>query len=36
LLIAQGQLLNLNVVGLVLMVSAMGLSVWAARVQKRS
>jgi hypothetical protein len=36
LLIAQGQMLNLHHVGLVLMLSAMGLSVWATRAQKRS
>jgi predicted MFS family arabinose efflux permease len=36
LLIAQGQMLKLNVVGLALMVAAMALSWQAARVQKRS
>ena len=36
LLIAQGQMLNLHHVGLALMLLAMGMSVWAARAQKRS
>lgn len=35
-LIAQGHMLRLNEVGLVLMLSAMAVSSWAARLQKRS
>ena len=35
-MIAQGQMLRLHEVGLVVMLAAMALSVWAARVQKRS
>jgi predicted MFS family arabinose efflux permease len=35
-LIAQGHLLNLYQVSLVLMLCALGLSLWAAQVQKRS
>lgn len=34
-MIAQGQMLRLHEVGLVVMLAAMALSVWAARVQKR-
>jgi len=36
LMIAQGRMLSLNQVGLVVLVFAMALSVWAARAQKRS
>ena len=36
LMIAQGRMLTLNQVGLVVLVFAMALSVWAARAQKRS
>ena len=35
-MIAQGQMLRLHEVGLVVMLAAMALSVWAAQVQKRS
>ena len=35
-MIAQGQMLRLHEVGLVVMLAAMALSVWATRVQKRS
>jgi hypothetical protein len=35
-MIAQGLMLQLHQVGLVVLVLAMGLSLWAARVQKRS
>jgi predicted MFS family arabinose efflux permease len=36
LLIAQGHMLNLNVVSLTVVLASMGLSVWAARAQNRS
>ena len=36
LMIAQGRMLSLNRVGLVVLVFAMALSAWAARAQKRS
>jgi predicted MFS family arabinose efflux permease len=36
LMIAKGRMLSLNQVGLVVLVFAMALSVWAARAQKRS
>ena len=36
LMIAQGRMLSLNRVGLVVLMFAMALSAWAARAQKRS
>ena len=36
LMIAQGRMLSLNQVGLVVLMLAMGLSVWAARAQPGS
>ncbi len=35
-LIAQGQMLRLNEVGLLVLLVAMGLSLWASQLQKRS
>ena len=35
-MIAQGRMLDLHQVGLVVLVLAMAVSVWAARLQKRS